>query len=138
MNIEYKTIKELPCGQLSELFDAVGWSDDSGEMTPAMLANFNKPFINSTFVFSAWDNDKLVGCIRALSDKIFRSVIFDLAVLPRYQKCGIGSSLLKKCIESCPDSEWTLGTIPKRISFYSRFGFEVHNGLYIRKPCKWF
>ena len=80
MSITYKTNKDLPCDQLSALFAAVGWSDETKEMTPEMLANFNKPFIHSTLVFSAWDEDKLVGCVRALSDTMFRSVMCDLAV----------------------------------------------------------
>lgn len=48
MSITYKNNKDLPCDQLSALFTAVGWSDETKEMTPEMLANFNKPFIHST------------------------------------------------------------------------------------------
>ncbi len=105
MSITLWNNKDLPCDQLSALFAAVGWSDVTEEMTPGMLANFNKSFIHSALVFSAWDADKLVGCIRALSDTMFRSVIFDLAVLPEYQKRGIGSELVRKCIAVYPNSE---------------------------------
>ncbi|MBS5734145.1 MAG: GNAT family N-acetyltransferase [Clostridiales bacterium] len=127
MSITYKSNKYLPCNQLSALFAAVGWSDETKEMTPKMLANFNKPFIHSTLVFSAWDEDKLVGCVRALSDTMFRSVIFDLAVLPEYQKQGIGSELVKKCICEYPNAEWSLETIPERVSSYQGIGFEINN-----------
>ena len=138
MSILYKTNKDLPCDQLSELFAAVGWSDETKELTPQMFANFNKPFIHSTLVFSAWDGEKLVGCIRALSDTMFRSVIFDLAVLPAYQKQGIGSELVKKCIDVYPNSEWVLETIPERVSFYEGLGFEIDNRPFLKIPCKWF
>lgn len=47
-----------------------------------MIDNFNIGFLNSTFVFSAWIDEHLVGCVRVLSDLHFRSVIYDLAVLP--------------------------------------------------------
>lgn len=138
MNVIYKTNKDLPCNQLSALFSAVGWSNSDKELTPQMLANFNKPFINSTLVFSAWDEDKLIGCIRVLSDTMFRSVIYDLAVLPEYQKHGIGSKLVKKCIEVYPNSEWSLETIPERISFYKKLGFEINNNPMLSIPCKFF
>lgn len=138
MSIIYRTNKDLPCDQLAALFAAVGWSDDSIEMTSEMLANFNIPFIHSTLVFSAWDEDKLVGCVRVLSDTMFRSIIYDLAVLLEYQKQGIGSELVKKCIGIYPDSEWSLETISERISFYERLGFEMSNNPALKIPCKWY
>lgn len=136
MSVTYKTNKDLPCDQLSALFEAVGWSD--GIMTPEMLANFNKPFIHSALVFSAWDEDKLIGCVRALSDTMFRSVILDLAVLPEYQGKGIGSELVRKCMDVYPDSEWLLETIPERVSFYEKLGFEINNNPVLKIPCKCF
>jgi len=138
MNITYKTDKDLPCDQLYRLFAAVGWSDSAIEMTDEMLANFNKPFVNSSLVFSAWDNCKLVGCVRVLSDAMFRSVIFDLAVLPEYQGYGIGSELIKKCMAVYPGSEWALETTPERVSFYEKLGFRISEGVHLSIPCKWF
>ena len=137
MNITYKSIKDLPNEQLYKLFVAVGWADES-TTTQAMIDNFNKPFINSTIVISAWDNDLLVGCVRVLSDKMFRSVIYDLAVLPKYQGNGIGKELVKKCREQFPNSEWLVGTTNERASFYEKLGFEKNTDVFLSIPCKWF
>lgn len=137
MNIRYETRKDLPCKDLHNLFLAVGWSN--GNITQEMSDNFNIGFINSTFVFSAWNNGKLVGCVRVLSDKIFRSVIYDLAVLPEYQHKGIGSELVRKCRETFPDSEWLVGT-ETAVGFYEKIGFDVvdmNKGIYLSIPCKW-
>jgi hypothetical protein len=72
MNIIYSdTKKDLPSEQLQKLFVSVGWSD--GSETLNMLKNYNKPFINSTLVISAWENERLIGAVRVLSDKMFRS-----------------------------------------------------------------
>jgi hypothetical protein len=38
--------------------------------------DYNIPFINSTLVISAWENDRLIGAVRVLSDKMFRSIIY--------------------------------------------------------------
>lgn len=134
MEIKYSNEKALPCKKLHELFIAVGWSDESEEM----LDIFNQPFIGSDIVISAWDNDKLVGCIRAISDKAVRSVINDLAVLPEYQNKGIGKELLKRCISNYPNSEWILGTTENNIEFYKKLGFKIHNEPFLRIPSKWF
>jgi len=137
MNITYKSKKDLPNEQLYKLFISVGWADES-TTTQAMIDNFNKPFINSTIVISAWDNDLLVGCVRVLSDKMFRSVIYDLAVLPKYQGNGIGKELVKKCREQYPNSEWLVGTTTENASFYENLGFEKCNDVFLSIPCKWF
>ena len=135
MTVVYKTRKDLPCKELYDLFLAVGWS--SGDITPAMLKNFNKNFINSTLVYSTWVDGKLVGCVRALSDQMFRSIIYDLAVLPEYQHQGIGTELLKRCMETYPNSEWLVQT-ESAAKFYEKFGFTVDQDIFITVPCKWF
>lgn len=136
MSITYDTRKDIPCKQLHKLFMAVGWSD--GTETPLMLNNFNKPFINSTLVISAWENDSLVGCVRVLSDKMLRSIIYDLAIVPEFQNQGIGKELVRKCIDYFPYSEWLVGTIPKTARYYEKMGFKVVEGVFLNIPSKWF
>ena len=82
-----------------------------------MIDNFNIGFINSTFVFSAWIDDKLVGCVRVLSDLHFRSVIYDLAVLPEFQNKWIGKELVQKCRNACENSEWLVQTVNVLINY---------------------
>lgn len=137
MNITYKSNKNLPNQQLFKLFAAVGWADES-KTTQSMIDNFNKNFINSTLVISAWDGDALVGCVRVLSDKMFRSVIYDLAVLPEYQNQGIGKNLIEKCIEHFPDSEWLVQTTAEKAEFYEKIKFERSNDVFLNIPCKLF
>jgi ribosomal protein S18 acetylase RimI-like enzyme len=129
------TIKDLPNLRLHELFKIVGWSD--GTETQEMIDKFSYPFINSTFVISAWDDDKLVGAVRVLSDKIIRSVIHDLIVDPEYQGKGIGSTMLKMCIDKYPNSEWIVQTTELRKRFYEKYGFKEHDNVVLQIPSKW-
>ncbi len=135
MQIVYDTRKDLPCEGLHDLFKAVGWSD--GIVTQAMLENFNLPFLNSTIVISAWVDDKLVGCVRVLSDRIFRSIIYDLAVMPELQNHGIGKELVRRCMEYFPDSEWLVET-ETATGFYEKIGFKINKDAFLSIPCKWF
>lgn len=135
MQIVYDTRKDLPCEGLHDLFKAVGWSD--GTITPSMLEKFNVPFMNSTIVISAWVDDKLVGCVRVLSDRIFRSIIYDLAVMPDFQNQGIGKELIRRCREYFPDSEWLVET-ETAAGFYEKIGFKSNEDVFLSIPCKWF
>ncbi|MCL1859811.1 MAG: GNAT family N-acetyltransferase [Oscillospiraceae bacterium] len=138
MNIIYnETKKDLPVEQLCHLFNVVGWGS-SRETTPKdWLENFNRVFITSTLVVSAWENERLVGAVRVLSDKFFRSIIYDLVIDPEYQNKGIGRELVKRCIAHYPNSEWSLETTEKNIGFYEKIGFKRSKGVHFRIPGKY-
>ena len=137
MGIIYNdTRKDLPSEQLHGLFMSVGWSDSSE--TSNMIKNYNIPFINSTLVISAWENERLIGAVRVLSDKMFRSIIYDLIVLPEFQNKGIGKELVKRCIEHFPNSEWLVQTTQKISGYYEKNGFKVNNDVFLSIPCKLF
>ena len=137
MNIVYNdTKKDLPSEQLHQLFVSVGWSD--GSETPNMIDNYNIPFIHSTLVISAWENERLIGAVRVLSDKMFRSIIYDLLVLPEFQNRGIGNELVRRCIAHFPNSEWLVQTTKEVSSFYEKIGFKVKDDVFLTMPCKYF
>lgn len=136
MNIEYRMQKDIPCDELYKLFLAVGWADEA-TTTKEQLERFNIGFINSTFVFSAWIDNHLVGCVRVLSDLHFRSIIYDLAVLPEYQHKGIGKELVRRCINTCAASEWLVQTESAK-GFYEKIGFKQNSEYFLTIPCKLF
>ena len=136
MNIEYKNNKDLPCQQLYELFLEVGWATED-TTNQGMIDNFNIGFLNSTFVYSAWVEGRLAGCVRVLSDLHFRSIIYDLAVLPEYQHKGIGRELVQRCINSCETSEWLVQTDMAK-EFYEKIGFKENSDHFLTIPCELF
>ncbi len=135
MNIVFDLKKDLPSEQLHRLFKLAGWAE--GPETEDMVKNFNMPFINSTLVISAWCNERLIGVVRVLSDKIIRSIIYDLVVDPEYQNRGIGKELVRRCIDHFPSSEWLVETTEKISSYYLKIGFKKNNDAFMSIPSKY-
>ena len=79
--------------QLKELFLSVNWS--SGNY-PEKLVTAMK---NYKTVFSAWDDDDLVGLVCAMDDGIMTAYIHYLLLKPSHQKKGIGKLLMNKMTE---------------------------------------
>jgi GNAT superfamily N-acetyltransferase len=120
MNITYTdNKKDLPPEQLHKLFVAVGWSDGM-ETLDMIQKGYSIPWVNSTLVISAWDNERLIGTVRVLSDTMFRSIIYDLMVLPEHQNKGIGKELVKRCIGHFPNSEWLVQTTKEISNYYEK------------------
>lgn len=138
MNITYNdTIRDLPVEQLYHLFFSAGWAGSESTPDPDTLRYFNVPFMNSTLVISAWDNDRLIGVVRVLSDKIIRSVIHDLVIDPDYRKMGIGKELIRRCIEHYPNSEWLVQTEKHISGYYEKMGFKIYNDVVLTIPSKY-
>ena len=137
MGVHYcDTRKDLPSDRLRDLFQSAGWSN--GDETPEQLAHFNIGFIHSTLVVSAWDDEKLVGAVRVISDTIFRSIIHDLIVDPNYRNQGIGAELVNRCIQCYPKSEWLVQTTRPVAGYYEKIGFHVNEDVFLSIPCKLF
>lgn len=138
MSITYNdTQKDLPVDQLYHLFFMAGWTGSESNPDPDMLKYFNVPFINSTLVISAWDNERLVGAVRVLSDKFIRSVIYDLVIDPEYRSMGIGKELVKRCIEHFPSTEWLVQTEKHIAGYYEKLGFKIYDDVVLTIPSKY-
>ncbi|MFC1563740.1 GNAT family N-acetyltransferase [candidate division KSB1 bacterium] len=96
MEIRYST--ELPDkDQFFLLFETTGWNEEY-LITKEELFEAAK---NSWYTVSAYNEDKLVGFGRMISDGILHSLIIDLIVSPSCKRKGIGSEILKILVEKC-------------------------------------
>ncbi len=115
----------IPEKQLRELFAALGWDHLVG-LLPDLL-------LNSTYVVSAWDGARLVGLSRVVSDRVFVSTLQQVGVHPDYQRQGLGSELVQRCVTRFGKTNFILTTDdPTNETFYSRFGFRVTGNAMIR------
>ncbi|WP_347559334.1 GNAT family N-acetyltransferase [Anaerofustis stercorihominis] len=80
-----------------------------------------KNALTKTMNITVYDEEKLIGCIRILTDGYFFGTITDLLVLPEYQKKGIGSKLLELAKEHTPTMLY-FGSKPGTQNFYEKNG----------------
>lgn len=120
MEIKYKKIKDFKERELQELFLSVEW--DSGNY-PNKL---KRAIMNSHAVYSAWDNDKLVGLINSLSDGVMTVYFHYLLVNPDYHGNGIGKKLVNLMLEKYKDfARKVVIAYDSEVEFYKKCGFEV-------------
>ncbi len=75
--------------------------------------------LSKTLNITAYDNKKLVGCLRILSDGYFFGTITELLVRPEYQKRGVGSKLLQLAKAKTPTMLY-FGSQPGAEGFYEK------------------
>ncbi len=82
--------KDFDPGKLAGLLRENGLFEGAGP------EKIKEAFLNSTYTLFAYEEDSLVGAVRALSDKEAWTLVTDLAVSARYAKKGVGGSLLSR------------------------------------------
>ena len=75
----------------------------------------------ATMNITAYDGEKLIGCLRILTDGYFFGTITELLILPAYQKQGIGSRLIQLAREHAPTIVY-FGSQPGVEAFYEKNG----------------
>ena len=88
--------------------------------------------LSKTINLTAYDNDKLIGCLRILSDGYYFGTITELLVLPQYQKQGVGSKLLQLAKDNTPTMLY-FGSQPTVEQFYEKNGCQKSLQSYIIK-----
>jgi len=80
-------------------------------------------FEKSYFVVFAFEDERLIGFGRALSDGAYQAAIYDVAVLPEFQGNGIGKLIVNSIVENCPGCTFILYASPGKEKFYEKFKF---------------
>lgn len=121
--IKYKTIKKLPPARLYELYELIDWTKGIKDKKKHGLL-ISKAYNSSSAVFSAWDDKKLVGVIRVISDNVTHAYIVGLAVDPEHEGKGISEELIKRCIKKYSKIRINIETEKPVKKLYIKLGFE--------------
>jgi GNAT superfamily N-acetyltransferase len=81
-------------------------------------------FENSHTVVFVFDDDKLIGFGRAISDGVLHAAIYDVAVRPEYQGRKLGTTILENIMESTPQCSFILFASPGKEPFYEKLNFK--------------
>lgn len=88
MNIRYiSSVENINGKDVSHLFKVVGWGERPSETV-------RPSFERISFTRFAYNDRELVGVGRTIDDGYYYGWIVDLAVLPQYQRKGIGTRIL--------------------------------------------
>jgi predicted N-acetyltransferase YhbS len=86
----------------------------------------------ANLVVSAWDDDRLIGVARSLSDFCYATYLSDIAVRLAYQKRGVGRELVRRTQEEGGKATVFLFAAPKAVDYYPRIGFGSGSGWILR------
>jgi len=89
-------------------------------------------FENSDLIVTAWDENKLVGVSRTITDWVWCSYLADLAVSPEYQGSGIGRKLIELTRAKIGEQSMTLLlSVPTAADYYPKVGFVKEDRAFI-------
>ncbi len=119
MEIVISDRRDLLVSDIVALYKANNWSSAD---KPKKLYN---ALINSHALFTAWENDTLVGLGNAISDGYMVVYYPHLLVHPDYQGKGVGKMIMDRMQEKYKGFHMQMLTADENaIDFYTKVGFE--------------
>ena len=121
MQLQYKT--DMPdCKQYFMLFESTGWNEEYMLSKEELYATLEKSYYN----VSVYDEGKLIGFGRVISDGILHAMIYEMIIYPEYQGKGIGKEILSMLVEKCKTNnirDIQLFCAKGKRKFYEKYGF---------------
>lgn len=115
---EYTVYRE---DEILRLYNEVGWTAYTENM-----AALERGYRNSLLVLAAYENDELLGIVRAVGDGVTIVFVQDILVFPARQRQGVGTALLQAVLDRFSDVRQIMlatDNTPKTVAFYKSMGF---------------
>ncbi|GGO01211.1 GNAT family N-acetyltransferase [Saccharibacillus kuerlensis] len=120
MDFVYREDREISPEEVSAVFQKSGIKRPYED-----LQRIGRMIAAADIVITAWDNGKMIGIARALTDYAYCCYLSDLAVDLAYQGSGIGRRLIEEVRtrigEEC---SLVLLSAPGAVDYYPKVGFE--------------
>ncbi|MEW4263523.1 GNAT family N-acetyltransferase [Priestia megaterium] len=111
------SIENIEWSRMKDIYHSVGWKNHDEE-------KIKKVFQSSNVVAIAYDENKIVGFGRALSDGVFNAAIYDVVVDKEYQNKGIGQQIIENLLAQLNDISCIhLVSTAGNEEFYKKAGF---------------
>lgn len=122
MEIKY-TSKLTTQEDLYSLYECLEWNDFL-QLNQEQLA---KAMEQSFYVIYAYDEEKLIGTGRVISDGVINAYLCGLGVAPDYRDRGIGTEISRRLVEHCKNNNLHIQFFCKEelVPYYKNMGFEV-------------
>ena len=120
--MDIRTYDRYDEAEVLSLYESVGWTAYTND--PQVL---RAGFEQSMFILAAYEEDELVGLLRAVGDGQTVVLLQDILVRPDYQRQGVGTGLVRAALARCEQvRQVQLVTDDRRstISFYESLGFK--------------
>lgn len=119
MEIIYRNVQGFKKEDLEDLFLSLNWS--SGHYPDKLQIAMQ----NYDTVYTAWDQERLVGLIAAMDDGVMTAYIHYMLVRPEYEGMGIGRKLMELTKEKYKQYlKIVLIAYDSAIPFYNKLGFQ--------------
>ncbi|EPC8408347.1 GNAT family N-acetyltransferase [Bacillus thuringiensis] len=121
-SIRYTSEHPTDFNGLLSLYESLGWN--SLKLTVNELERMCKQSWYAIYVF---DDKRLVGMGRVISDGVITGIICGVGVLPKYQSSSIGKEIVERLIQHCEQNKVIpqLMCVEKLQSYYESIGFEA-------------
>ena len=119
--MQIKPYSTFDSADILPLYQSVGWTNYFER--PDML---EKAYAGSLCVLGAYQNNALVGIIRAVGDGASILFIQDILVHPNHQRKGIGTALMKAMLDRYAhvyQIQLATDNTEKSVAFYKSLGF---------------
>jgi GNAT superfamily N-acetyltransferase len=129
--ITYRTGNDVSLDEMIELYV----DSTLGERRPVDdPERMGRMLEEAVLVLTAWDEAKLVGISRSITDWVYCTYLSDLAVRADYQGRGIGKELVRRTRAATPQATVILLAAPKAVDYYPRIGMTRHESAWVLWP----
>ena len=114
----YSFTEPVNAEELSDLLKQTHWANKRSPL------DVQKTLDRSQLTLGVWDDERLIGFSRVVTDDIYRAVIDDVVVDNAYREQGVATTMLEKLLMRLQHIEIVmLDCAPNLCGFYARLGF---------------